>query len=81
MVRSVASGNVALGLVARSQVEATGRAGRAPGWLVPSHLHAPIRQDAVLLARGRERPAARALLDFLRGPEARRIIASHGYDP
>lgn len=76
----VASGNVALGLVARAQVEAGGRPAPGSGWLVPAHLHAPIRQDAVLLERGRERPAARALLEFLRGAEARRIIVAHGYD-
>lgn len=76
----VASGNVALGLVARSQVEAGARRADGSGWLVPASLHAPIRQDVVLLARGRDRPAARALLEFLRGPEARRIIVAHGYE-
>lgn len=77
----VASGNVTLGLVARSQVESGGRpAAVGSGWLVPASLHAPIRQDAVLLARGRESAAALALVGFLRGPEAGRIIAAHGYE-
>jgi molybdate transport system substrate-binding protein len=76
----VASGNVELGLVARSQVESGGRRAAGSGWLVPASLHSPIRQDAVLLARGRERPAALALLEFLRGAEAHRILAAHGYE-
>lgn len=77
----VATGSVTLGLVARSQVAAGGRAGAAgSGWLVPASLHEPIRQDAVLLARGRGRPAARALVEFMGSSEARRIIAAHGYE-
>jgi molybdate transport system substrate-binding protein len=48
-------------------------------WLIPSELHAPLLQDAVLLQAGASHPAARAYLDFLRGGEARRIIQAHGY--
>lgn len=75
----VASGQVALGFVAASQVR--GPAGAAPGsaWAVPQALYDPIRQDAVLLARGRDNPAAVALMRWLRGDEARRVIADHGY--
>jgi molybdate transport system substrate-binding protein len=46
---------------------------------VPQALHAPIRQDAVLLAHGAEHPAARAFLAFLRGQDARAIIERAGY--
>ena len=46
---------------------------------MPSELHRPIRQDAVLLTRAAENPAARAFLAFLGGEEARVVIARYGY--
>lgn len=49
-------------------------------WDVPATMHQPIAQDAVLLTRGQENPAAKAFLDFLKGPEALAIIRSYGYD-
>ncbi|MBD5801934.1 Molybdate-binding periplasmic protein precursor [Azoarcus sp. Aa7] len=75
----VASGNAELGFVALSQVWADGRLTSGSAWLVPGDLHEPIRQDAVILAAGRDKPAARALADYLRGAKAVAIIKSHGY--
>lgn len=49
-------------------------------WPVPAAAHAPIRQDAILVARARDNATARGFLDWLRGDAARRIIRSHGYD-
>ncbi len=75
----VASGNAELGFVALSQVYRDGRIAQGSAWTVPAALYAPIRQDAVLLATGKDRPAARALLDDLRTPAARALIARYGY--
>jgi molybdate transport system substrate-binding protein len=75
----VASGNVEVGFVALSQVVVEGRIKTGSGWIVPETLHDPIRQDAVLLARAKDNPAALALMRFLRSDPARRVIASHGY--
>jgi molybdate transport system substrate-binding protein len=47
-------------------------------WLVPETLHEPIAQEAVLL---RDVPAANALMEFVKSPEARDIIRSYGYGP
>lgn len=73
----VASGNAELGFVALSQV-----AGEAQGsrWLVPATLHAPLRQDAVLLNKGRNNRASRAFLDYLRTPAAQAQIEAFGYE-
>ena len=49
------------------------------GWVVPRDLHAPLRQDAVLLLRGASNPAAVAFHDWLKGPAARAIIRGFGY--
>lgn len=73
----VATGNAPLGFVALSQVGRNGAIEQGSGWLVPAELHSPIRQYAVLL--NGENAAAGAFLEFLRGPEARRIIYSFGY--
>ena len=75
----VASENAQLGFVALSQVFADGRITSGSGWVVPPELHAPIRQDAILLDKGRGNPAATALLQYLRSEKARAIIRSHGY--
>ena len=39
-------------------------------WLVPASDYDPIAQQAILLKTGDKNPAARAFLDFLKGPEA-----------
>lgn len=75
----VSTGNAELGFVALSQVYADGRITQGSGWIVPDTLHAPIRQDAVLLQAGRGNPAARALLGYLKGDAARALIRAHGY--
>ncbi|WP_407279130.1 molybdate ABC transporter substrate-binding protein [Aromatoleum evansii] len=75
----VASGNAELGFVALSQVWDDGRLKGGSAWIVPAGLHAPLRQDAVILARGRDNPAARSLADYLRGAQAAAIIKSYGY--
>ena len=72
----VATRNAELGFVALSQV--IGRPGGSR-WIVPEDLHRPIAQDAVLLTRGANKPAARAFLSFLRGREAGAVIAKFGY--
>ncbi len=72
----VATGNADLGFVALTQV--IDRPGGAH-WLVPETLHRPIAQDAVLLSHGDDNPAARAFLDYLRGPQARATIEKFGY--
>lgn len=74
----VASGAADAGLVAFSSV----LAGAAPGsyWQVPTELYPALRQDAILVARARQNPAARAFLDFLKTPQARTLITDLGYD-
>lgn len=74
------TGNAQLGFVALSQVARDGRIASGSGWIVPASLHDPIRQDALLLAKGRANPAAAALLDYLKSDKARAIIASYGYE-
>ena len=72
----VFSGNAELGFVALSQYLGLDPARRGSVWLVPESMHAPIRQQAVLLV---DDPIARAFLEFLQSPAAREVIRDHGY--
>ncbi|WP_296448395.1 molybdate ABC transporter substrate-binding protein [Rhodoferax sp. UBA5149] len=76
----VATGNAELGFVALSQVYENGKISKGSGWIVPAHLHNPLRQDAVLLARASHNPGASALLAFLKTDKTRSVIRSFGYD-
>jgi molybdate transport system substrate-binding protein len=75
----VASGNAELGFVAKSQVMRDGRLSGGSAWMVPETFYTPIRQDAVLLTKGKDNPAAAALLAYLKTPPAHTIIKSFGY--
>jgi len=47
--------------------------------VVPETMYQPIRQDALLLKKGEANPAAKALIEYLRGPKAAEIIKAYGY--
>jgi molybdate transport system substrate-binding protein len=75
----VATGNALLGFVALSQVLKDGKI-EGSAWIVPEKLYSPIRQDAVLLNKGKDNKAATAFLDFLKNNKAaKEIILSYGY--
>lgn len=75
----VATRNAPLGFVALSQVFVEGRLTEGSAWRVPETLYEPIRQDALILARGRDNPAASELMRYLQGDAARAIIGAYGY--
>jgi molybdate transport system substrate-binding protein len=72
----VHTGAAELGFVALSQVIDDASGSR---WLVPQEDYDPIQQQAILLKPGANNPAARAFLEFLKGPQARAIIRRYGY--
>lgn len=76
----VSTGNAELGFVALSQVWENGKLRSGSAWIVPAELHGPIRQDAVLLARGKDNAAATALMAHLKSDAAKAVIRSFGYD-
>ncbi len=75
----VSSGNAELGFVALSQVYKDGKITSGSAWIVPADMHEPIRQDALILKKGESNPAAKALVDYLKGPKAAEVIKSYGY--
>ncbi|MDR3391274.1 MAG: molybdate ABC transporter substrate-binding protein [Sulfuriferula sp.] len=76
----VSTGNAELGFVALSQVYEDGKFKSGSGWIVPADMHSPIRQDAVLLVKGKGNPAAEALLKYLKSDKAKAVIKAYGYD-
>ncbi|MBK9218733.1 MAG: molybdate ABC transporter substrate-binding protein [Uliginosibacterium sp.] len=76
----VSTGNAEVGFVALSQVWQDGVLKSGSAWIVPADLYAPIRQDAILLAKGEGKPAAEALLKYLKGDKAKAVIKSYGYE-
>lgn len=75
----ISTGNAELGFVAQSQIVEGGKLKSGSAWIVPASLHSPIRQDAVVLVKGKDNPAAAALLTFLKSDQARAVIQSYGY--
>ena len=78
----VASENAELGFVALSQMtyKKNGKLSQGSGWIVPQRMHRPLRQDAVMLVRAKNNPAARDLLAFLKSEQAKAVMRSFGYE-
>jgi len=76
----IESGNVQLGFVGLSQVIDSKFKGKGSRWEVPTNLHEPINQDVILLTKGKDNPAAKALMEFIGGPQAKAIIERYGYE-
>lgn len=75
----VSTGNAELGFVALSQVYQDGKLSSGSAWIVPEAMYDPIRQDALILKPGANNPAAAALVEYLKGPEAAKVIESFRY--
>ena len=75
----VSTGNAELGFVALSQIYKDGKVTNGSAWIVPAELHDPIRQDALILNKGKDSVAAKALVEYLKGPKAAAVIKAYGY--
>lgn len=73
----VKTGNAEIGFVALSQVinEKSGSQ-----WLVPQQYYQPIKQNAILLKKGKDNKTANDFLLFLKTDEAKNILQNYGYD-
>ena len=75
----VDTGNAEVGFVALSQIYKDGKITKGSAWVVPLDLYAPLYQDAVLLKKGEDNPAATALLNYLKSDKAKAIMTTYGY--
>ena len=65
--------------IAGKQIYANGTMTSGSAWIVPTHLYKPIEQDAILLQKGLDNAAAKALMMYLKSDKARQVIRSYGY--
>lgn len=75
----VESGNADAGFVALSLLRSPKLANKGEYVLVPEDWHAPLDHAAVLTRRGASNEDARAFLQFLATPEAKKVLDAYGY--
>jgi molybdate transport system substrate-binding protein len=75
----VVSGNAEIGFVALSQIFKDGKITEGSAWMVPGNLYSQIRQDAVILDKGKGHATATQLMQYLRSDKAIAVIRSYGY--
>lgn len=75
----VDSGNADAGIIALSLAKAPTLSGRGRYAIVPLDAYPRIEQGAVVLAGSDRAATARAFLDFVLGPEGRRILDAYGF--
>lgn len=73
------SGSAELGFVSLSQIIVNGKI-QGSYWVVPKQLYSPIKQDVVILEKGKNSQAAQDFLKFLKSDKAKAIIKEFGYD-
>ena len=73
----VKSGNAQLGLIAYSQVKHLKKDTKGSFWKVPTSLHSPIEQQAVMLKYSR---AGNDFLDYIKSDEGQQLILRFGYE-
>ena len=75
----VATGNAAIGFIAKSQLAAPQLPQAACTWELPASSHSSLEQQGVLLARAADNEGARRFLDYLGSAAAHEILTRHGY--
>jgi molybdate transport system substrate-binding protein len=75
----VESGNAQAGLIALSHALAPALKDKGRYWTVPLDAYPTLNQAAVVLARSKQRDAARRFLEFLRSPEPTSLLAGYGF--
>jgi len=73
----VITGNASVGFVALSQVIDQPS---SHYWAIPQNLYSPLKQNAVLLAKGENNTAAKSFLMFLKSDAAKKIMQGYGYE-
>jgi len=77
----VKSGAAPAGFIAYSSLKGLMAPKGGAIWLVPQKDYTPIRQDAALVMHGKDNPAAKGFLAFLKGKDAQAVKADYGYGP
>lgn len=74
----VQSGNAQAGIIALSLAISPGMK-EGMIWKIPEEMYPPIEQGAVVLKSAKNKTAARAFLEFVKGAPGREILKKHGF--
>lgn len=74
----VQSGNAQAGIIALSLAISPGMT-EGKRWEIPSEMHSPLKQGAVLLANGKNKQQAREFLDLVKNAEGRATLKKFGF--
>jgi molybdate transport system substrate-binding protein len=75
----VESGASDVGIIALSLALAPPMKAAGKYWEIPASAHQVLEQGAVVLKTAKNVERAKAFLDFLKGPEGKRVMASYGF--
>lgn len=75
----VESGAADIGIIALSLALAPPMKAAGKYWEIPADTHPALEQGAVILASAKNQQAAKAFLDFLKGPEGQDIMKRYGF--
>lgn len=76
----VKTGNANVGFVALSQVYKNGKLTGGSGWILPTNLYKPIRQDVVVLNNAKDNKIVADFLKYVENnPKVKELIQSYGY--
>ena len=78
VIEYVARGEVAAGIVYRTDARLLGQS-VVTGPEVPSHLHAPIIYEGIVLVSTRKQLASASFLDWLASESGQAALARHGF--
>ncbi len=74
----VQSGNAQAGILALSlAISPALKDGKR--WAIPEDMHSPIEQGAIVLKSAKNKEAALAFLEFVKGPTGRGVLKKHGF--
>ena len=76
----VQSGSAQVGVIALSLTFADSMKG-GERWEIPVEFYPPLKQAAVIVSASRNKKAAAAFLEFVTGPEGRKILLKYGLAP
>jgi molybdate transport system substrate-binding protein len=75
----VESGAADIGIIALSLALAPPMKAAGKYWEIPAGAHPPLEQGAVILTSAKNQQAAKAFLDFLKGPDGQDIMKRYGF--
>jgi len=75
----VQSGNAQAGIIALSLAISPAMKDSGKMWLIPTELHSPIEQAAVVVKNSRKKEAAKAFLEYVKSAAGKAVMEKYGF--